>query len=344
MLFLTPSAAGTAPRTKVKQTTGPINALAMDGARIAYYIGNPRIQKGPGNKILVWNTLTGKVTKVSGKLTDQADITSTGSGVRELAIAGKRVAWIINVGGLTESDDDLFESSVALPKEQIIAESMRRGPDPDSPGDWISGLVGAGNLLWVNRWSADGSGAITRAGLHLLGTMSLKRIAAGAPTILARSADVNRVAVLRSDGTVAVYSTAGKVLLQVAPSQAQAIALNGRFLAVITKARKLEVYESIRGSLLKTISIRGDRRYAPANLDLEGKFAVYTLYRDLHALNLVTGKDRVLGTMKGRGIGFAQIEPAGVAYAGNVRNKPVRGSETGTIVFVPFARVVSAVS
>ena len=41
---------------------------------------------------------------------------------------------------------------------------------------------------------------------------------------------------------------------------------------------------------------------------------------------------------------FAQIEPAGVVYAGNVRNRPARYLETGTLVFVPFARVAAAVS
>ena len=76
------SAASSAPRGMTKQATGPIKALAMSGSRIAYDVGNARVLGGGGNKVLVWNVLNGKVAKVSGKRTDQADTTSTGYGVR----------------------------------------------------------------------------------------------------------------------------------------------------------------------------------------------------------------------------------------------------------------------
>ena len=89
---------------------------------------------------------------MSGKRTYQADTTSTGYGVRELAIAGKRVAWIINQGGNSESDDYLCASSVVKPKERDLGQAMRSGPYSSSPGDWISGLVGSGSVIAVNRW------------------------------------------------------------------------------------------------------------------------------------------------------------------------------------------------
>ena len=79
----------------------------------------------PGHKFIVWNVLTGKTTKVSGRITDQADGTSTGHGVRELAIAGQRVAWIINQGGNTESDDYLYTSLLAKPAEKKLASASR---------------------------------------------------------------------------------------------------------------------------------------------------------------------------------------------------------------------------
>jgi hypothetical protein len=345
-LGLLSSAAGTATGTKVKRAPGPIRALAMDGSRVAYDVANPR-GSGSGNKVLVWNLLTGKVTKVSGKRTDQADTTSTGYGVRELAIAGNRVAWIINQGGNTESDDYLCTSSVASPKEQKLAEAMRSGPDQSSPGDWITGLVGSGNVLAVNRWNVDENGSVTRARLDLIRTNRLARIAAGPATILAQSADAGRIAVLRSDGTVGVYSTAGKLVLTVTPSPTKKIALHGKYLVVLTTTRKLEVYDSHTGSRLKTLPVRGHAQAAPQNLDVEANLAVYTVWPDVRIVNLKTRKDRVIGHMRGFYFYdrvFAQIEPAGVVYAGNVRNRPVKWSETGTVVFVPFARVTAAVS
>ncbi|HEY7149609.1 MAG TPA: hypothetical protein VH420_09200, partial [Gaiellaceae bacterium] len=168
------SAATNAGGGKTKQASGPIKALAMSGSRIAYDVGNARVLGGGGNKVLVWNVLNGKVTKVSGNRTDQADTTSTGYGVRELAIAGKRVAWIINQGGNTESDDYLCVSSVAKPKEWLVAEAARAGPDSSSPGDWISGLEGSGSVLAVNRWHADDQGNLSNARLALLTTSGLK--------------------------------------------------------------------------------------------------------------------------------------------------------------------------
>jgi hypothetical protein len=50
---------------------------------------------------------------VSGKGTCGADSTSTGAGVRELAVAGPRVAWIVNLGGNTQSGDSLYTASLA---------------------------------------------------------------------------------------------------------------------------------------------------------------------------------------------------------------------------------------
>ena len=80
--------------------------------RIAYdassrYVASPHAP----NKVLVWNLRTGKTIKVSGVKTAAADSTSTGAGVFQLALAGTRVAWLLNVGGNLEGDDYLFTSS-----------------------------------------------------------------------------------------------------------------------------------------------------------------------------------------------------------------------------------------
>jgi hypothetical protein len=348
------SAAGSASGGMTKQATGPIKALAMSGSRIAYDVGNARNPNGSGNKVLVWNLLTGKVTQVSGKRTNAADTTSTGSGVRELAIAGKRVAWIVNQGGNTESDDYLCVSSVAKPKEWDLAGAMRSGPYSSSPGDWISGLVGSGSVLAVNRWHADDQGTVTDARLALITPSGLRRIATGPETVVGQSTDGTRIAILRSDGMVAIYSTAGRLLLTVKPPATKElvfrgalIALEGKHLVALTSRRKLEVFDSHTGSLLRTLPLRGPARAVPQNLDVEAGLAVYTVWPDVHVVNLKTGKDRVIGHMRAFFFYyrvFARIEPAGVVYAGNVRNRPVPGSTTGTLVFVPWATVAKAVS
>jgi hypothetical protein len=341
ILLASASAGATVPRGTVKAARGPVQALAMDGGRVAYDVGNSRSSSGAGNKVLVWNVLTGRTTQVSGKLTSAADVTSTGRGVGELAIAGARVAWIVNHGGNTESDDSLYASSVTTPKERRIATARRSGEatSGDFQGNWIGGLVGSGGRIAANRWATDATGSAAEAELDLVGTRSLTRIASGTETLVAAAADGGRIAVARSDGTLVVYSSRGRQLLTVTPPSTVEVALAGNYLLVLTKTRTLELYDSRTGAHRKTLPVRGGRETAQ-NLDLQATLAVYTLGRELHVVNLATRRDSVLATMSRR-IEFAQIEAPGVVYAGNVPNA---GAGAGTLVYVPFARVAATVS
>ena len=342
VLLASASAAATVPRMPVRPAGGPVNALAMDGGRVAYDIGSSRNSNGAGNKVLVWNVLTGKTTRVSGRFTSGADVTSTGRGVRELAIAGERVAWIVNQGGNTESDDTLYGSSIGQPNEKKLASARRLGEVGSGAmrGNWIGGLVGSGARIAANRWTTDATGRTTTTELDLVGTQSLTRIVSGTTTTpFAHAVDGDRIAGVRPDGTVAVYSTSGKELLTVTPPSALDVALDGNYLLVLTKTRTLELYDARTGVHRKTLLLAGGRA-TPQNLDLQATLAVYTLGRELRVLNLATRRDSVLAKMS-HGIEFAQLEAPGVVYAGNVPNA---GAGAGTLVFVPFARVAAAVS
>src|SRR6266536_3043593 len=136
MLALLPlPAEGAAPSTKVKNTNGWIESLAMDGSRVAYDVqGSPEC-----NKLFVWNVRSGAGALVSGKWTCEADSTSTGGGVTAIAVAGSRIAWIVNLGGNTESNDYLYTASLPKPKETLRARARRTGEiDGVLAGDWIS--------------------------------------------------------------------------------------------------------------------------------------------------------------------------------------------------------------
>jgi len=349
-LALVASAAGTTSTSgvRVRHLQVPISALAMDGSRIAYdvsarYATNPKAT----NKVLVWNLGTGKTVKVSGKKTAAADSTSTGAGVFQLAIAGSRVAWLVNEGGNLEGDDYLFTSSLPSPKEHQVATAMRSGtfcPGRSSgscAGPWLGGLVGSGNLIAMNRWTTDATGVVSAGQLDVLDGTKLKQVATGTNTVQAAVADEGRVAMLRTDGTVALYSaTADKPLLTVdTPANTEVVALRGKNLLVGTKTQQLQLYNAHTGSLRKTFSARSNR--PPRNLDVQGNVAIYTTGNAgvLHAVNLSTGKDRVIAERHG-GIEFAHIDSAGLAYAGN-------GFGTnygkGTLVFLPLAKVRAAV-
>lgn len=294
--------------------------------------------------MLVWNLRTGKTIKVSGQKTAAADTSGTGAGVFQLALTGTRVAWLVNEGGNTEGDDYLFTSSVAKPQEHQVASAMRTGdgcPGVSShcAGQWLGGVVGSGNLIAANRWTTDGNGAVTAGRLDVLSGTKLKQITTGANTVQAVTADEGRVAVLHADGSVALYSAAGKLLLTVNPPGAEAVALSGKSLVVGTTNRQLKLYDAHTGSLRKTFSARGTMK--PRSLDVQGNVLVYTTGNagELHAVNLSTGKDRVIAKPHG-GIEFAEMDSAGLVYADN-------GSGTNfgkaTLVFRPFAAVKAAV-
>jgi hypothetical protein len=343
-LALVATAAGTTSTqdSKVKRLQQPVGALAVDGDRIAYDL-DARYAKNANarNKVLVWNVRTGKTVKVSGRKTGVGDGTSTGSGVYQLAIAGKHVAWLLNEGGNLESQDYLFSSSVASPKERQVTSALRTGDNcgggaSHCAGPWLGGLVGSGNVIALNRWTTDSQGTVTSGRLDALNGTKLTSIATGTSTVWAVSSAGGREAVLRPDGSVAVYASSGSVQATVTPPSPQAVALSGKNLVVLSKSRKLEVYDAHTGALQSTLSLKGK---GPQNLDVQGSIATYTSGSSVRAINLATGKDSELGKLDNR-IAFARISSAGLAYAAN----GVRAQfGTSTLVFVPLARVKAAV-
>ena len=341
LLALAAGAAGAPPPAKVRPAAGPIESLAMDGSRIAYDVRGNLAPGDPGsrcNKVYAWNVATGSLTTVSGKGTCDADITSTGAGVAELAVAGSRVAWIVNQGGNSEKSDELYTALLPKPKERRLAGVVRTGGGAYGEpwvGGWIGGLSGSGTLLAVNHWSTADGGVVDTARLRTI-TSGLRTIASGPQTLQASSTDGTRIAVLHEDGSVALYSSSGKALRRVQPSAPAEVALGGGYLAVLTKANTIEVYSASTGKRLFT---RHPAKGA-ASLDVEGGLAVYLApkaggrqLRTVHVLRLKTAKDTVL-TTQARGIVDVQIEAPGVAYA------VYTAGYKGAVVFVPMSRVL----
>lgn len=356
-LVLAGSAAGTTPKgASVRHVGQPIEAVAIDGARIAYDAGAKYvIRHGVINKVLVWDVATGTTTKVSGAKTAGVDDSSTGAGVFALAIAGTNVAWMTNQGGNLEGDDALLTSSVASPKEKQVATAQRSGEncpgrEPNNcAGNWLGGLVGAGSILAANRWTTDATGALTTGGLYLLNGTKLKQIVPGVDSVEAAAADGGRLAVLRSTGSIEIVSPTGKGLVSVAPApRVKEIALSGNNLVVLKLGGKLTLYNATTGAPKKSLTVHGNVSKA-GNLGVAGNIAVYTTgcgpyaacpVGSIRVVNLTTGKDAWLATLSG-GVNIAKIDSVGLAYAGNGWHSTYG---KGTLVFVPFNRVAAAVS
>jgi hypothetical protein len=330
------------PKTKTRTTPGRIEALSMDGSRIAYDVAAGSGPKARCNTVFVWNVSSQTPTRVSGRETCGADNTSTGAGVRELAVAGSRVAWIVNQGGNSESGDYLYVSSVARPRERVLATAFRTGDVSGIlKGNWLGGLVGSGTFLAVDHWATDSHGEVTSSRLQRIGAR-LGDLAEGNGTMLAEATDGRQLAVLRADGTIGLYSTGGALLRTVTPTHgATEVALRRDYLAVLTTADTLEVYNSHSGRRLRTWRVAHGAR----SLDLSSGFATYIApfpgggyARLVHIRRLKSGRDHVLPATPPQLIGV-QIEPVGLVYALN----RVAPGERGTIVFVPMGRIVHTV-
>jgi hypothetical protein len=322
-------AGGGGPVAKVKNTNGWIESIGLDGARLAY-----AVRGRDCTKIFVWNVQTGGGARVSGKRTCEADSTSTGGGVTEIAVAGTRIAWIVNLGGNTESDDYLYAATVPKPKEKLLVSASRTGDVGGVlEGGWIGGLVGDRDLIAVNTWHTDAAGATTSASLRRVDLAHLTAVSTGVQVLRAAVADRGRIAVARVDGTVALYSATGEVLRTIVPTSVKEVALEGGDLAVLTASQTLEVYSAATGQRRATWPV------APgaAGLDVASGRAVYAVSRTVHVLRLADGKDVALPSAP-RAVAGLEVEPPGIVYAYNTLRS---GREVGNLAFVPTATAIS---
>jgi hypothetical protein len=141
---------------------------------------------------------------------------------------------------------------------------------------------------------------------------------------------------------VGIYNASGKLLVEVKPGPVDqeetrnTIALRGDRLLVLTKTRRLEIYNSHSGALVRRWPVPRGAAY----LDVFAGVAVYGTgprpgpsYK-MHVLRLTTGKDVVLGKVSGNDTSNIQLEAPGLVYVQN----------SSTLVFVPLRRVLAAVS
>jgi hypothetical protein len=329
-----------------KSTPNRVVSLAMDGPRIAYDVARG-YGGGKCNGVYVWNVASGATAHMSGGRTCGNEGSSTGEGVREVAVAGPRVAWIVNEGGNTYHKDYLYTAALPRPKEHLLASAYREGegegtltcgqPHPKSFGKWIGCLVGARTALVLNRWSTGRSGSVTSSRLDSIGNR-LRKVTADRGSMDAVSTDGRRVAVVRQDGTVALYSMGGRRLLRVVSPSAAEAALSGDDLVVLTGTGTLEVRNSHSGRLLHSWQLAAGARFvdvcrglASYAAPLRGGYEAHAV----HVIRLSSGKDKIVARHPyvWTTVGDVQLEPAGLAYNVGVG----RSNDRAAVVFLPMS-------
>jgi hypothetical protein len=329
LLIALPASAAPGPAAKTKNTAGWIESLAMDGPRVAYAVEG---SGGGCTKVVVWNVLTGSAALASGQATCAADSTSTGGGVTQIAIAGTRLAWVVNQGGNTESSDSLYTASLPAPKERLLVSTVRTGDvDGTLTGGWIGGLVGSGDRIAVNRWTTNESGEVQTGTLQRVGA-GLSTVSSGTTALHAQTLDLRRVAVLRASGDVAVYDIdSGGLYVTVKPSSARQVALRNDYIVVLTRTNSIEIYNSHSGAFIRKWPVAA----GASRLDVHSGIVVYPVGRTVHALRLSDGSDAIVATAP-RAVEGLAIERPGIVYAYNT----VKGvKDVGNLAFVPLVKV-----
>jgi hypothetical protein len=343
-LALAVPAAMPAPGQQIRHTRGAVESLAADGAVVAYDVEGDQPGGPVCNRVYAWNLATAHVIKVSGQGTCDADSSSTGAGVPHLAVAGSRVAWITNIGGNSESNDRLFAATLPRPKERKLAAVSRFG-DVDCllTGRTLGGLVGAGRVLAYNLWTtvvADAGSCrttTTTGSLRSVGPHGTTLLRAGLDTLVAADADSGRIAVAHSNGTVGLFSSTGALLQTIGVEPIKEVALSGDRLVVLTKNRRIQVYNAQTGVPGQGRLVAG----VAAHLDAGGGIAAYAVGASLHAFRLTTGRDTVVATAP-KGIVGVAVSTRAVVYAYNVFRriaKPPKFRDVGTVVAIPRSRL-----
>jgi hypothetical protein len=211
-------------------------------------------------------------------------------------------------------------------------------------------------VLAVSRWTTtpkpDQSGnVISNARLDLIGPQRgrLHVIATGEQSIVSAAVDRGRIAVLRPDQSVGIYSSTGALLKEITPSSAQEIAYGGGRVVVLTNTKTLEVYDAATGSLLHSWPVHTAARLKAENLSAYGRIGLYLepsghATQRLHLVDLATGREHVLpASANVRGSRDAVVGPLGLVYALNRYHydPPHPAKATGTLVYLRTASVLA---
>lgn len=344
LLLSTQASAAKAQANKVKHAGGPVWSVAIDGLHVAY---------ASGGLIHVWNLSTGASSVITGKY-GNALHTANAS---QIAIAGKRVAWIKDQQfGNTEEGEKLYTAAMGG-KARLIDHVYRYARDDASQtnGGWIEGVVGSGNVLAVSTWHSNGTVA-TDQQLSLVTPVGLSPLAGGDGAVVSQAVDGGHIAVLQtspwSTTTGAdIYSPGGDPLAEVSLAGAREIALTGNQLVVMTPPPlpTLQIYDWTTGALVHTWPVQGAASVPgpnqAAHVEAYGRLVLYSVYSQyaggnetLHVLDPVTGKDAVVATVKGFGSNREwAIGSRGLVYVVNSPLNSVTGH--GKLVFVPTAKL-----
>jgi hypothetical protein len=324
---------------------GGISAIAADRDRVAVTVRSTRTAC---DGILVWKPSTGSRTRVDAS-TNCPGGASLREQIREVALAGRRVAWIEEANGNLQN---LTLRVHRLDRQTTVGLSFAENHDgaeglPD--GRYVGYLEADGDRLAYNTWSVctlvpadyewDGPSCEARGGdqpTEIVGSERLwvlgprrALVGAGPASFALATVDADRLATLHRR-EVSIFGVDGAELgtIVLERGRVQGVGLWGGSV-VLVRASRLEAYSIATGRLVKTLPAPPGASLA----DVDGSLAVLTSRSAVTVVSLTDGASRTFRRSDARVAG-ADLEPAGLFHAWSL-------APGGRVAFVPRAQLVT---
>jgi hypothetical protein len=336
---LAAGAPAAAPTPHALTVEGPVTAIAADGGRTVFVV---RLRNGCA-RVAVWTPPRAVTTLRDPRRCLRGDF-SPREGTTEVALAGRRAAWVQTAGGNNE-ETTVWTATLTAPSPVLVAFEVR---GDEGVGTAAGGVHGDGGLLVFSTSSRceerdDGAFSACPTGFATgdVHRETVWRLAASAgacpdlrprpPRLCARvrtlaeeqsplTADRGRIVVSRRSGSLEVVDAAGRHVarFRFGPGIAGAPALHGNDL-VVERRGALDVFDVARGEKTATWPLPAGARLQ----DLHGGVAAYVSGGWLHLLRIGDG-----ARLRYARASTAQLEGAGLTYASG-----------RTLLFVPRAQL-----
>jgi hypothetical protein len=324
-------------------TATPVTTLAADGsiAAVSTECGKRFLEE------VAWNPVRRSVVSMDSPRERQCFGASTGEGISEQGVAGRRLAWV-RYGGGNYTQMWLVTATVRRPRSTTSLTKFQDHQTDGGVGEWVGNVHGDGSLLVFNTWSVcywepqDPGSSPCPAGVppktYHIYNEKLWRVVGAHKRLLVASKDeltvlsvaAGRILVQRADGSLELRRADGKPARAFPFERAQVLGaqLDASELVVLERASGLRwrVYDPKSGELKRTL--RAPAHAMPA--DVERGLLVYTVGRVAHVLRLRDGHQKSFRAPAGTSQVLAQIEPAGLFYSyavgrqGRVRFLPLK--------------------
>jgi WD40 repeat protein len=348
-------------------TNAPVVDLAADGDRVAVVWGSQQAMRPHDCAIGVWRPQPRRFVPIGllvprGCTSYDASVFATWS----LALAGSRVAWVEESGGIGVSLE-LETATLARPFPEHLGSGggCCAGGNPFG-GTHIGDAVGGEGMLVFSTWTTacthlpcpglgaidkqtiwrvgDNSGMCLTGGTAIVPTASCTQVATADGALAPLDVDGGRIVSLRGDGSLTLLDATGKAMRTI-PSGGEpplAAELDGDRLVVLVRGA-LGVYDVQTGALahawpLPDVPSSGAcRTYVSECVDgvrlrlvgAGGGLAAYLFDGAVHVLRLVDGRD----------VAYAPASAAQLTRAGLFFAHTAGGAYPGRLLFAPLTEL-----